>query len=199
MKQFQKARFLLSVTEPKQLPPDEGAEVAFVGRSNAGKSSVINKLTQQNNLARVSKTPGRTQAINLFALDESRRLADLPGYGYARVPDELKERWQKNIDIYFQTRACLKGLILVMDIRHPFQVFDEDILEGSTNSGLPVHILLNKADKLGKNGLRKVDTTVREAIKKYGDLVSFQTFSALKNEGIKELQLLLSRWFLFEK
>lgn len=197
MKNYQKARFLLSVVDINQLPPDEGIEVAFIGRSNAGKSSVINKLTHNKGLARTSKTPGRTQAINLFALDDSRRLADLPGYGFARVTDEMKARWQENMDAYFQSRDCLKGLILVMDIRHPLQVFDEDILYGSSQSELPVHILLNKVDKLNKSQIKQTELMVKKAIAAYGTLVSFQTFSALTGEGVKTLQLVLNQWFSF--
>jgi GTP-binding protein len=197
MKQYQNAQFLLSVAELKQLPPDQGIEVAIVGRSNAGKSSVLNKLTNNKNLARVSKTPGRTQLLNFFTLDETRRIVDLPGYGFARVPDEVKERWVAAIDGYFETRECLKGLILVMDIRHPLQELDLAILEASSQSGLPTHILLNKADKLNQNELRKTNQAVKMALEGYGDLVSFQIFSALKGEGVKELQAVLNAWFSY--
>src|SRR3990167_5241481 len=170
MTNYHKAQFLLSVTESSQLPKDQGAEFAFIGRSNAGKSSVINQLTHNKGLARVSKTPGRTQFINLFTLDDSRRLADLPGYGFARVPKAVRERWQANMDAYLQSRACLKGLILVMDIRHPLQAFDEDILYGGSQSELPVHILLNKVDKLNKNQIRQTLLMVQKATAIYGSL-----------------------------
>src|SRR5580698_7416711 len=120
---YQKAKFLLSVANLHQLPPDEGIEIAIVGRSNAGKSSVLNQLTQNKSLARVSKTPGRTQLINLFGLDASRRMADLPGYGFAKVPQAVKEQWQTLLDNYLRTRDSLRGLLLVMDIRHPLKDF----------------------------------------------------------------------------
>lgn len=197
MKHYQKAKFLLSVADLKQLPPDLGMEVAFVGRSNAGKSSVLNELTHNKNLARVSKTPGRTQFLNFFVLDETRRLVDLPGYGFARVPDEVRERWVETLDGYFQTRESLKGLILVMDIRHPLQELDLNILAASSEASLPTHILLNKADKLGKNELRKTEQVVRKGLEPYGDEVSYQVFSALKGTGVKELQALLNSWFSF--
>lgn len=197
MKHYQNAKFLLSVAELKQLPPDKGIEVAFVGRSNAGKSSVLNELTNNKNLARVSKTPGRTQFLNFFTLNENNRLVDLPGYGFARVPDEVKERWVATLDGYFQTRECLKGLILVMDIRHPLQELDLNILDASSQSGLPAHILLNKADKLSKNQVRQTEQVVKKGLESYGDLVSYQVFSALKGEGVKELQAVLNSWFSF--
>src|SRR5690348_8440294 len=141
---YQKAYFLLSVADVKQLPPDEGIEVAMVGRSNAGKSSVLNKITHSKNLARVSKTPGRTQLINLFVLDEKRRIVDLPGYGYAKVPLAAKLKWQKTVDTYIHHREALKGLVLVMDIRHPLRDLDLQLLEYCDHYALPVHILLNK-------------------------------------------------------
>ena len=197
MNHYQKAKFLLSVAELKQLPPDQGVEVAFVGRSNSGKSSVLNELTNNKNLARVSKTPGRTQFLNFFTLDDNRRLVDLPGYGFARVPDEVKARWVETLDGYFQSRECLKGLILVMDIRHPLQELDLNILDASSQSGLPAHILLNKADKLSKNQIRQTELAVSKGLELYGDLVSFQVFSALKGEGVKALQALLNSWFSF--
>ncbi len=195
MKLYQQAKFLLSVATLDQLPPDEGSEVAFIGRSNAGKSSVINKLTHNKNLARVSKTPGRTQFINLFTLDESKRIADLPGYGYARVPQELREQWLDRMEAYFEERQCLKGLIVVMDIRHPLQELDQNILAGCQQAEMPVHILLNKADKLTNNQRRQTENIVKNAIVDYGSLVSFQTFSALKSDGVEKLQQVLERWF----
>jgi len=195
MKHYQKAKFLLSVADLKQLPPDNGIEVAFVGRSNAGKSSVLNEVTHNKNLARVSKTPGRTQFLNFFVLDESRRLVDLPGYGFARVPEEVRARWVATLDGYFQTRESLKGLILVMDIRHPLQELDLNILDASSQAGLPTHVLLNKADKLGHNDLRKTEQSVKKGLEPYGDGVSYQIFSALKGTGVKELQAVLNSWF----
>lgn len=197
MKPYQKTKFLLSAANLKQLPPDRGIEVAFVGRSNAGKSSVLNELTHNRNLARVSKMPGRTQLLNFFALDENKRLVDLPGYGFARVPAEVRARWVETLDGYFQTRESLKGLILVMDIRHPLQELDLSILEASSQAGLPTHVLLNKADKLGRNELQQTERTVKKMLSNFGELVSCQLFSALKGSGVKELQTVLNSWFLF--
>lgn len=192
---YQTAQFLLSVANLAQLPPDEGIEVAFVGRSNAGKSSVLNQLTQNKSLARVSKTPGRTQHINLFGLDEHRRIADLPGYGYAKVPPEIKKNWQKLLDNYLRTRDCLKGLILVMDIRHPLKEFDQQLLTWSSQCELPVHILLNKADKLTSNQQKKTLLLVNNAIKEFDSEITAQLFSALRGIGIIELRTLLDEWF----
>ena len=194
---YQNAQFLLSVAALPQLPPDEGYEVAIVGRSNSGKSSVLNQLTQNKSLARVSKTPGRTQHINLFGLDEERRIADLPGYGYAKVPPAVKQKWQKTLDAYLRSRACLKGLILVMDIRHPLKDFDKQMLEWSHLCDLPVHILLNKSDKLGSGAIKKTLMDVEKGVKVYENKITVQTFSAMKGLGIKEFQDVLKEWFNF--
>lgn len=193
---YQKAIFLLSVAELPQLPPDEGIEVAIVGRSNAGKSSVLNQLTQNKGLARVSKTPGRTQLINLFGLDENRRLADLPGYGYAKVPPSMKKKWQALLDNYLRSRECLRGLILVMDIRHPLKEFDHLMLSFSSQCDLPVHILLNKCDKLTQSAASKTLREVKEKLKPYANKISVQTFSAMKGKGVKELREQMDDWFL---
>lgn len=195
---YQKAQFLLSVADVKQLPPDRGIEVAVVGRSNAGKSSVLNQITQNKSLARVSKTPGRTQMVNLFALDEERRLADLPGYGYAKVPMSAKLKWQKTVNTYIHERESLKGLVLVMDIRHPLKDSDITLLEYCDDRGLPVHILLNKADKLSKGAAAQTLREVKAALTDYRNSVTFQCFSALKGTGIKELHLLLDKWYEFK-
>ena len=184
---YQKAIFLLSVANLSQLPPDEGIEVAIVGRSNAGKSSVLNQLTQNKGLARVSKTPGRTQLINLFGLDDHCRLADLPGYGYAKVPPSMKKKWQALLDSYLRTRECLHGLILVMDIRHPLREFDQLMLGWTSQCDLPVHILLNKSDKLTQSAASKTLREVKEALKEFTNEISVQTFSAMKGKGVKEL------------
>lgn len=192
---YQVAQFLLSVANLPQLPPDRGIEVAFIGRSNAGKSSVLNQLTQNKSLARVSKTPGRTQHINLFTLDEHRRIADLPGYGYAKVPTAMKEHWQKNIDTYLRSRDCLKGLVLIMDIRHPLKDFDKMMLAWGAQSQIPIHILLNKADKLTLNHRNKALALVAREITQYGPLITLQTFSALRGLGIEELRTVLDQWF----
>lgn len=193
---YQKAQFLLSVARLSQLPSDQGIEVAIVGRSNAGKSSVLNQLTQNKTLARVSKTPGRTQHINLFGLDEDRRIADLPGYGYAKVPPEVKQQWQKLLDKYLRSRECLKGLVLVMDIRHPLKEFDQQLLTWSSQSDLPVHILLNKADKLTSNQQKQTLFLVNKAIDEFDSVITVQLFSALRGIGIVEFRALLDEWFL---
>lgn len=192
---YQKAYFLLSVAHVKQLPADIGREVAIVGRSNAGKSSVLNCLTQQKKLARVSKTPGRTQHINIFVLDEKRRIADLPGYGFAKVPAATQAAWQKTVDTYIKTRQSLKGLILVMDSRHPFKPLDRLLLEYCAACKLPVHILLNKCDKLSKNALAKTYQSVKTTLTDCHNSVTFQSFSAIKCLGVEDLRLVLDKWY----
>jgi len=196
-KHYQNAVFLLSVAEIKQLPEDQGIEVAIVGRSNAGKSSVLNQITRNKGLARVSKTPGRTQMINMFGLDEKRRLADLPGYGYAKAPPAVKQKWQKTVDAYLRARQSLRGLIMVMDIRHPLRDLDKQLLTYCEHYHLPVHILLNKADKLTKNELNKTVKEVSKALTIYSNSVSFECFSALKGTGLKELHAVLDKWYEF--
>jgi GTP-binding protein len=192
---YKKATFLLSAAKLTQLPKDVGIEVAFVGRSNAGKSSVLNQLTNNKKLARVSKTPGRTQHINIFVLDEDRRLVDLPGYGYAKVPDEVKMKWQETLDAYLETRTCLRGLILVMDIRHPLTSFDRHLLAWANDCDLAVHILLNKADKLSFSAIKKTLMDVHKFMETCENPMSCQSFSALKSTGIKELRELMDNWF----
>jgi GTP-binding protein len=192
---FKDIYFLLSVAQLKQLPPDEGIEIAFAGRSNAGKSSALNALTGIKGLARASKTPGRTQLINLFALDEQRRLVDLPGYGYAKVPEEVKIRWQQNLAKYLETRHCLVGLILLMDIRHPLKDLDYLLIDWAQQSQLPVHILLTKADKLTRGASAKVLQQVRNALSDYDTAsISIQTFSALRNTGLDEARTKIAEW-----
>lgn len=191
---YKKATFMLSVGNLTQLPPDTGAEVAFVGRSNAGKSSVLNRLTENKSLARVSKTPGRTQHINLFAIDPDHRLADLPGYGYAKVAMEVKKAWEEKLDAYLRSRDSLQGLILVMDIRHPLKPFDLQMLEWSGHSQLPLHILLNKADKLSFNTQKQTLLQTKKVIQRYGDDMSVQLFSAMNKTGLDELKDRLDGW-----
>ena len=195
---YQKTYFLLSVAEVEQLPPDEGIEVAIVGRSNAGKSSALNKIAAIKGLARVSKTPGRTQLVNVFVIDEDRRLTDLPGYGFAKVPLAAKLKWQKTVDEYIQTRQSLRGLIVVMDIRHPMRDLDIQLLEYCEHSNIPVHILLNKADKLSNNAIAKTVHEVKAALTGYSNSVTFQVFSALRGTGIKELHQQLDKWYEFK-
>lgn len=192
---YHQASFLLSAAELSQLPEDTGIEVAFVGRSNAGKSSVLNQLTQNKKLARVSKTPGRTQHINIFVLDKTRRLIDLPGYGYAKVSPEVKAHWQKTLGAYLRTRDCLKGLILVMDIRHPLTEFDCNFLDWCQSTQIAVHILLNKSDKLSYSAIKRSMQQVSEYIRPFSNPVTYQAFSALKKTGTEELRELLDLWF----
>jgi len=190
----QQASFMLSAAKVDQCPADQGYEVAFAGRSNAGKSSALNTLTHAS-LARTSKTPGRTQLLNFFRLDEQRRLVDLPGYGYAKVPIPLKLHWQKHLEAYLSSRESLCGLILMMDIRHPLTDFDRLMLDWSNASGMPLHILLTKADKLAfgaaRNALLKVQAEIRRG---WGEEISIQLFSAPKRLGVEDAQWVLARW-----
>lgn len=196
---YRSAQFLMSAEKLSQCPMDTGYEVAFAGRSNAGKSSVINTLADHRKLARTSKTPGRTQLINFFQLDEQRRLVDLPGYGYAKVPQEMKEKWQKHLSEYLQKRDCLKGLVLVMDIRHPLQDFDLSILEWAKKDNLPVHITLTKADKLKPNAARNQLQQVRKHLAGLNIQASAQIFSSLKKQGVEQLVETLDRWYAFNQ
>jgi GTP-binding protein len=193
---YQSAVFLQSASKLSQCPTSITAEVAFAGRSNAGKSSAINALTDNKKLARTSKTPGRTQLINYFSIDEKRSLVDLPGYGYAKVPLAMKREWQKHLSEYLQKRKVLCGLILVMDIRHPMQDFDTMMLNWAVEGDMPVHILLTKSDKFKKGPAKSTMLAVEKHLResKVDDLVSVQMFSALKNEGIKELVSVLDGW-----
>lgn len=190
----QQATFIKSASLVTQCPPDIGLEVAFAGRSNAGKSSALNTLTHAR-LARTSKTPGRTQLINFFKLDDERRLVDLPGYGYAKVPLELKAHWQQHLDAYLTGRQSLVGLVLVMDLRHPLSDFDCMMLEWARKSDIPAHVLLSKADKMAfgaaKNALLKVQTRMR---KELGSNASVQLFSSPKRMGIDEAHGRLAQW-----
>ena len=190
----QQASFLISAAKVDQCPLDSGLEVAFAGRSNAGKSSALNTLTHAN-LARTSKTPGRTQLLNFFSLDDERRLVDLPGYGYAKVPIPLKQHWQEHLEAYLSSRNSLSGVVLMMDIRHPLTEFDRLMLDWAQASSMPLHILLTKADKLAfgaqKNALLKVQREVRQG---WGDTASIQLFSAPKRQGVEDAQRVLARW-----
>jgi GTP-binding protein len=197
---FNRATFTLSAPSIRECPPEEGVEVAFAGRSNAGKSSAINTLTNNGKLARTSKTPGRTQLINFFALSENQRLVDLPGYGYAKVSREMKEKWQRYLSEYLHNRQCLRGLVLLMDIRHPLQEFDTTMLNWAAEVEMPVHILLTKADKLKKGPAGSTMLAVRKQMKEAGlsDLVSVQCFSSLKHTGVDELKAKLQTWLVPE-
>lgn len=192
---YSKAHYIISATDLGQLPSDEGAEIAFIGRSNAGKSSALNTITGLKALARVSKTPGRTQAINVFELDNRCRLVDLPGYGYAKVPRPVKERWAQYIDDYLQQRLALQGLVLIMDIRHPLKELDQHLIDWTAGCNLPVHILLTKADKLSRSQQRKTLNEVSSALEKYGDAITIQCFSSLDRLGVDEARAKLDEWF----
>ena len=194
---FARAQYLLAAHTPRQLPPEGGFEVAFAGRSNAGKSSALNALCQQNALARVSKTPGRTQQLVYFALPPhaDKYLVDLPGYGYAKVPQELQAHWQAFIADYFETRQALRGLVVVMDIRHPLKEYDRQMLGYAVRRGLPAHAILTKADKLGRGAAGNTLQAVRtELSRAFGDSVSVQVFSGEKKTGVDELRAVVGRW-----
>lgn len=190
------AQFIISAPTLALCPDDTGAEVAFAGRSNAGKSSAINALTQQTGLARTSRTPGRTQLINFFSVmnDETRRLVDLPGYGYAKVPESVKLEWQKHLAEYLRNRYSLRGLVLLMDVRHPLTEFDQMMLKYADQREMPVHILLTKSDKLKKGPANAALQTVRSRLKEWEDLVSVQLFSSLKRDGVDTLAQKLNQW-----
>ena len=194
---FNTVEFLISAQTLKQCPDDRGFEVAFAGRSNAGKSSAINTLTRNKGLARTSKTPGRTQLINHFEIEPEKRLVDLPGYGYAKVPKAIKAKWDRNLAEYLQNRNSLSGLVLLMDISHPLQDYDRQMLNWAAQAGLPVHILLTKADKLKRgpamNSLLGVEKLLREMDPGF-TLLSAQIFSSLKKTGLPELEQKLISW-----
>jgi len=193
---FNAAVFEQSAPSIRECPAPTGTEVAFAGRSNAGKSSAINTLTRNSKLARTSKTPGRTQLINFFRLSDTQRLVDLPGYGYAKVARSMKEEWQRHLSEYLQKRECLRGLVLMMDIRHPMQEFDTTMINWAVEAEMPVHILLTKADKLKRGPAQNTLQAVRAQMRQAGvaDLVSAQCFSSLKNTGVDELRAKLNEW-----
>jgi GTP-binding protein len=191
---YRQAEFLMSAAKVSQCPEDSGWEVAFAGRSNAGKSSAINSLTQNKKLARTSKTPGRTQLLNFFSLTESQRLVDLPGYGFAKVPQSVKLAWIKQLEGYLQRRESLRGMILLMDSRHPLQPFDQQMLDWAIAAQMPVHILLTKSDKLKKGPAKATMLKVQAQLAEHKELVSVQLFSALKHTGHQELIAVLDKW-----
>ncbi|HHK6008123.1 TPA: ribosome biogenesis GTP-binding protein YihA/YsxC [Neisseria subflava] len=196
MNLFQNAKFFTTVNHLKDLP-DTPAEIAFVGRSNAGKSSAINTLTNHVRLAYVSKTPGRTQHINFFELENGNFMVDLPGYGYAQVPEAIRAHWVKLLGDYLQQRRQLIGLILIMDSRHPLKALDIQMLDFFHITGRPVHILLSKADKLSKNDQIKTLATVKKSLKPYTERqkISVQLFSSLKKQGMDEVNQVVGSWF----
>lgn len=193
---FQNAQFMLSAPSIRECPADTGAEVAFAGRSNAGKSSALNTLTRSNKLARTSKTPGRTQLINYFNFGyPDLRLVDLPGYGYAKVQKTMKDQWNVYLGEYLQNRQSLVGLVLLMDIRHPFKEFDQSMLQWAVDAEIPTHVLLTKADKLKRGPAENALLEARKGLANVNDLVSVQLFSALKKQGLSSLENQLNDWF----
>jgi GTP-binding protein len=192
---YHQAKFINSAPRLQDAPPDQGMEIAVAGRSNAGKSSAINTLVQQNALARVSKTPGRTQLLNFFAIDEQRKLVDLPGYGYAKVPLAIKNDWQKMMESYLKNRQALCGIVLVMDIRHPLTEFDWQMVEWCEHSKLPLHILLTKADKLKFGAAKNTLLKVQKELGNTSIVVTLQLFSALNKTGIDDIHQMLDEWF----
>ncbi|MAD57370.1 MAG: YihA family ribosome biogenesis GTP-binding protein [Porticoccus sp.] len=193
---FNKTTFLTSAPSVRESPADEGKEVAFAGRSNAGKSSVINALTGNNKLARTSKTPGRTQLLNFFFLTENRRLVDLPGYGFAKVPVAVKSNWNRNLAGYLQERKSLVGVIILMDIRHPLQKYDLQIICWASKSKMPIHLLLTKSDKLRRGAINNTLLRVEKELKKENlfSNLSLQAFSSVKKSGLSELKQKLKIW-----
>lgn len=196
MNLFQNAKFFTTVNHLKDLP-NTPAEIAFVGRSNAGKSSAINTLCNHVRLAYVSKTPGRTQHINFFELSNGHFMVDLPGYGYAQVPEAVRAHWVKLLGDYLQTRQQILGLVLIMDARHPLKNLDVQMLDFFATTGKPVHILLSKSDKLSKNEQIKTLSSVKKALKPFAErqTISVQLFSSLKKQGIEEVNATVAAWF----
>ena len=192
---YRNAYYNGSATQLSQLPEDNRLEVAFAGRSNAGKSSAINTITGIRSLARTSKTPGRTQMINFFNFDDQRALVDLPGYGYAKVPEKMKQKWQTTLARYLETRQSLKGLMLMMDIRHPLKAFDLQMLSWANQAQLPVHVLLTKSDKLKRGAAKQSQQQVMTALKQHDLTASVQLFSSLSTEGKEQAIAVLDEWF----
>lgn len=196
---FRIARYLMGAAKLDQLPPDTGIEVALAGRSNAGKSTALNAITDQKNLAKTSKTPGRTQLINLFMIDESHRLTDLPGYGFAKVSKDQKAQWQKTLSRYLQERQCLKALVVFMDIRHPLKETDKEMVQWAVAGNIPVHVVLSKADKL-KSGARKTALlNANKRLARISDTITSQLLSATNKIGVEELIATIAAWYPFEK
>lgn len=198
---YQRATFVTGAHNLSQLPPDECIEVAFAGRSNSGKSSAINRITGQKSLARTSKTPGRTQQINYFSLDAQRYMVDLPGYGFAKVSSRMKRHWRETLSAYLQERKSLKGVVLMMDVRHPLNDFDQEMVSWCQHSEMPLHILLTKADKLGRGAGGNVLQQLRlvlgrdYAVERERPWATVQLFSALKGTGVEDVWQRLDSWF----
>ena len=195
---YNQATFITSAANLAACPPESVAEVAFAGRSNAGKSSAINAITNQTRLARISKTPGRTQLINFFGLAEGRFLVDLPGYGFAKVPLSVKNKWQEELEKYLRRRQVLCGLILLSDVRHPLKDFDRMMIDWAVQSGLPLHLLLTKSDKLKRGAAQNTLLAVQKELKPFSNITT-QLFSSLKNDGVIEVRAKLDEWLADEE
>ncbi|MGP1939249.1 MAG: ribosome biogenesis GTP-binding protein YihA/YsxC [Arsenophonus sp. ET-DL9-MAG3] len=191
---YKKTKFITSALNMHCLPNDYGIEIAFFGRSNTGKSSVLNSLTEQKKLAYTSKTPGRTQLINLFEVTKDIRLVDFPGYGYAETLKSIKCQWQQRLNGYLKKRKCLKGLVLLMDIRHPLKNIDIQIIEWSILINIPILVLLTKADKLIPNKQKSQVILVNNKLKTLFCNIQIEVFSSFKKIGIDKLQLKLDDW-----
>ena len=187
--------FITGAVSARGFPPDAGVEVAFAGRSNAGKSTCINAMARRKALARTSKTPGRTREINFFQLDESRRIVDLPGYGFAQAPQRVRQQWQRLVGDYLQKRESLAGVVILMDIRHPLKPLDTQLLDWCVQARLPVQLLLSKADKLSRGPAMQCQANVQAQLAKLSGDIQVQLFSALKKHGLEALWQRLDGWF----
>jgi len=195
---YRQLEFITGAVSGRGFPPDQGLEVAFAGRSNAGKSTCINTLARRRALARTSKSPGRTREINFFQLDETRRIVDLPGYGFAKAPERVRQQWVRLVGDYLQQRQCLVGVVILMDARHPLKPADSQLLNWCVLAQLPVQLLLSKADKLSRGQAQQCLATIRgQAVNLAGD-IQVQLFSALKKDGLERLWLRLDGWFAGE-
>lgn len=194
---YRNAKYIMGAAKVSQLPEDTGVEVAFAGRSNAGKSSALNTLTDHKGLARVSKTPGRTQLINLFDLGDNKRLVDLPGYGYAKVSEAIKKQWQSEMESYLTSRQCLGGIVLLVDSRHALKEFDSLMIEMAISFDLNLHILLTKADKLNNKERAQANRMIESFLKTFisTDKISYQLFSSLNKMGLDRLTERLDSWY----
>ena len=192
---FRRTTFVTSAPDISKLPNDVGAEIAIIGRSNSGKSSSINAICDQKTLAKTSRTPGRTRLINLFKVNEGKYLVDLPGYGYAQVPEQMKRQWQKAMTDYLQQRKCLCGLVVTMDIRTPLRDHDRMIIDWSIAANLPCLILLTKADKFGVNKRKEMVGEVKTQLSEFGGNFTIIAFSALRKIGIDETRNVIKNWF----
>lgn len=192
---YNQTKFVKSAQKLEQIPAESKIEIAFAGRSNAGKSSAINAITNVKNLARTSKTPGRTQLLNFFQVEQHCFLVDLPGYGYAKVSHSVQKGWEKTLSEYIETREELRGIVLIMDIRHPLQDHDVQMINWVANLNIPMHILLTKSDKLNRGPAMSMLQQVRKRLEPFGDLISVQLFSALKHTGVDTARKQLDEWF----